>query len=136
MLTLARLFVVVFGGLMVIFGLWLATVGNEGDLGLVIVGLLTALFGAMGIGVLAFERMRYRSAAAETPESSRIARRRDARRAARGALRVDVGGLRRSLFGEDDARLLRSVDRRTALPGRRLSLLQRPWRRLGVPGAD
>ena len=66
MLTLARLFVVVFGGLMIIFGLWLATVGNEGDLGLVIVGLLTAFFGALGIGVLAFERMRYRSAAAET----------------------------------------------------------------------
>ena len=70
MLTLARLFVVVFGGLMVIFGLWLATVGNEGDLGLVIVGLLTTLFGVMGIGVLAFERMRYRSAAAETREST------------------------------------------------------------------
>ena len=70
MLALARLFVVVFGALMIIFGLWLATYGNEGEVGLVIVGLLTAFFGAVGIGVLAFERMRYRSAAAETAEST------------------------------------------------------------------
>ena len=70
MLTLARLFVVVFGGLMIIFGVWLATVGDEGDLGLVVVGILTAFCGALGIGVLAFERMRYRSAAADTPEST------------------------------------------------------------------
>jgi hypothetical protein len=69
MLTLARLFVVVCGGLMIIFGVWLATYGDEGDVGLVIVGLVTALIGAIGIGVLAVERMRYRSAVAETPES-------------------------------------------------------------------
>ena len=70
MLTLARLFVVVFGGLMIVFGVWLATIGNEGDLGLVIVGLLTAFFGALGISVLAFERMRYRSAADDVPAST------------------------------------------------------------------
>ena len=125
MLTLARLFVVVFGGLIIIFGLWLATVGNEGDLGLVIVGLLTALFGALGIGVLAFERMRYRSAAAETRESTGSpAGRRPACRSRRASCRRRR--LRRPRFREDDARLFRSVDRRTALPGRRLSPLQVP----------
>jgi hypothetical protein len=47
------------------FGLWLATYGNEGESWLVVTGLVTALCGAIGIGVLLFERMRYRSAVAE-----------------------------------------------------------------------
>ena len=69
MLGFARL-VVVFVGLMLVgFGLWLATYGNEGDSGLVILGLVLAFIGVAGIAVLAFERMRYRSAAAEIPET-------------------------------------------------------------------
>ena len=70
MLGFARIFVVVVGVLLVALGLWLATYGNEGEPGLVIVGLFTAFIGAAGIAVLAFERMRYRSAAAEIPASS------------------------------------------------------------------
>ena len=70
MLGFARIFVVVGGVLLVALGLWLATYGNEGEPGLVIVGLVTAFIGAAGITVLAFERMRYRSAAAEIPASS------------------------------------------------------------------
>jgi len=69
MLGFARLFVVVAGVMLIALGLWLATYGNEGETGLVIVGLVTAFFGAAGIVVLAFERMRYRSAAAEVPAS-------------------------------------------------------------------
>ncbi len=67
MLGLARLFAIVCGLLLVGFGLWLATYGNEGEAGLVVTGLLTALIGVGMIGVLAFERMRYHSAAAEPP---------------------------------------------------------------------
>ncbi len=67
MLGFARLFAIVCGLLLVGFGLWLATYGNEGETGLVVTGLLTALFGVGMIGVLAFERMRYHSAAAEPP---------------------------------------------------------------------
>jgi len=69
MLGFARLFVVVVGVMLVALGFWLATYGNEGEPGLVIVGLVTALIGAAGIIVLAFERMRYRSTAAEIPVS-------------------------------------------------------------------
>lgn len=65
MLGLARILVVVGGLIMVGFGLWLASYGNEGELFLVAMGLLTALLGLVLIGVLAFERMRYRSAATE-----------------------------------------------------------------------
>lgn len=67
MLGFARLFVAVVGVMLIALGLWLATYGNEGEAGLVIVGLVTASIGAAGIVVLAFERMRYRSAAAEVP---------------------------------------------------------------------
>ena len=65
MLGLARLVAVALGALLVGFGLWLATYGNEGEAGLVAVGLLTALSGIGLIVVLAFERMRYHSAADE-----------------------------------------------------------------------
>jgi thiol:disulfide interchange protein len=65
MLGFARLVAVVLGALLVAFGVWLATSGNEGEAGLVVVGLLTALAGVGLIVVLAFERMRYRSAADE-----------------------------------------------------------------------
>ncbi len=71
MLGLARLFVVACGVLLVAFGTWLATYGNEGEAGLVITGLTTALIGVGLIGVLAFERMRYHSSAAEVPASPR-----------------------------------------------------------------
>ena len=65
MLGFARLFAIACGLLLIAFGGWLATYGNEGEAVLVLTGLLTALFGAILIGVLAFERMRYHSAAAE-----------------------------------------------------------------------
>ena len=65
MLGFARLFAIACGALLIGFGAWLATYGNEGEAVLVLTGLLTALFGAIMIGVLAFERMRYYSAAAE-----------------------------------------------------------------------
>jgi hypothetical protein len=67
MLGFARLFAIVCGLLLIGLGAWLATYGNEGEAGLVFMGLLTALLGAIMIGVLAFERMRYHSAAAEPP---------------------------------------------------------------------
>ena len=67
MLGFARIFAIVCGLLLIGFGFWLATYGNEGETGLVITGLLTAVMGAGMIGVLAFERMRYHSAAAEPP---------------------------------------------------------------------
>ena len=70
MLGFARLVAVACGVLLVAFGAWLATYGNEGEAGLVITGLITALTGVVLIGVLAFERMRYHSAAAEPPASS------------------------------------------------------------------
>jgi hypothetical protein len=65
MLGFARLFAVVVALMVIAFGLWLATYGNEGEVGLVIVGLFTALCGAGAIGVLFFERMRYHSEGAE-----------------------------------------------------------------------
>jgi hypothetical protein len=65
MLGFARLVAVVLGALLVAFGVWLATSGSAGEASLVIVGLLTALSGAGMIAVLAFERMRYHSAADE-----------------------------------------------------------------------
>jgi cytochrome c biogenesis protein CcdA len=65
MLGFARLFAIACGLLLIGFGAWLATYGNEGEAVLVVTGLLTALFGAIMIGVLAFERMRYHSEAAE-----------------------------------------------------------------------
>jgi hypothetical protein len=67
MLGFARLFAIACGLLLIGFGAWLAVYGNEGEAGFVITGLLIALFGAIMIGVLAFERMRYHSAAAEPP---------------------------------------------------------------------
>jgi hypothetical protein len=67
MLGLARTFAIVCGLLLIGFGFWLATYGNEGDAWLVATGLITALFGVGMIGVLAFERMRYHSAADEPP---------------------------------------------------------------------
>ena len=67
MLGLARILAIVGGIILIGFGLWLATYGNEGDLVLLLTGLLTAAFGVGLIGVLAFERMRYHSAAAEPP---------------------------------------------------------------------
>ena len=67
MLGFARLFAIACGLLLIGFGAWLATYGNEGEAILVVTGLLTALFGALMIGALAFERMRYHSAAAEPP---------------------------------------------------------------------
>jgi hypothetical protein len=67
MLGFARLFAIACGLLLIGLGAWLATYGNEGEAGLVVTGLLTALFGAIMIGVLAFERMRYHSEAAEPP---------------------------------------------------------------------
>ena len=69
MIGLARLVIIISGLMLVGFGLWLATYGNEGDAGLVIVGLLTVVVGVGLIAVLAFERMRYRSKAAEDPPS-------------------------------------------------------------------
>jgi hypothetical protein len=67
MIGLARIVVVIFALMLVVVGLWLASYGNEGDAGLVVAGLITALIGVIGIAVLAFERMRYRSAATEVP---------------------------------------------------------------------
>ena len=67
MLGFARLFAIACGMLLIGFGVWIATYGNEGDAGLVVIGLLTALIGVVMIGVLAFERMRYHSSAAEPP---------------------------------------------------------------------
>ena len=69
MLGLARVFLVLVGVMLVALGLWTVAYGNEGDPGLVIVGILTISFGVVFIGVLAFERMRYRSAATEIPTS-------------------------------------------------------------------
>jgi hypothetical protein len=66
-LVLARVVVIICGLLLVGFGLWIAAYGNEGQAGLVIVGLLTAVTGVGLIAVLAFERMRYRSVAGEVP---------------------------------------------------------------------
>jgi hypothetical protein len=63
----ARVVAVLGGVVLIAFGLWLATYGNEGEAWLVLTGLLTAAFGVVLIGVLAFERMRYHSAAAEPP---------------------------------------------------------------------
>jgi hypothetical protein len=65
MLGFARLVAVVMGALLIAFGVWLATYGSAGEASLAIVGLLTALAGAGLIAVLAFERMRYHSAADE-----------------------------------------------------------------------
>jgi len=65
MIGFARLFAVVVCLMLIAFGLWLATVGNEDEVGLGLVGLFTAFVGAGGIGVLFFERMRYHSEAAE-----------------------------------------------------------------------
>ena len=67
MIGFARLFAVVVALLMMGFGIWLATYGNEGEAGLVAVGLFIVLLGIGGIGVLVFERMRYHSEAAEGP---------------------------------------------------------------------
>jgi len=69
MLGFARILVVVVGVLLIALGFWLASYGNEGDSGLVVVGLVTALIGVAGIVVLAFERMRYRrdASAADAP---------------------------------------------------------------------
>jgi hypothetical protein len=67
MLGFARLFAVVCGLLLIGLGLWLATYGNEGEWALVFWGLVTVVIGAGMIGVLAFERMRYHSAADEPP---------------------------------------------------------------------
>jgi hypothetical protein len=69
MLGFARVFAVVIGVMLVALGLWIAVVENEGQLGLILLGLLTAFAGVLMIGVLAFERMRYHSAAAEAPRS-------------------------------------------------------------------
>jgi cytochrome c biogenesis protein CcdA len=69
MLGLARLFVVVAGVMLVALGLWIAIEENQDQLGLVLLGLLMAFMGLLMIGVLAFERMRYRSAAAEVPQT-------------------------------------------------------------------
>ena len=69
MLGFARAFVVVIGVMLVALGLWIAVAENEGQLGLVLVGLVTAFFGVLMIVVLAFERMRYHSAAAEVPQA-------------------------------------------------------------------
>jgi len=69
MLRFARAFVVVIGIMLVALGLWIAFQENEGQLGLVLLGLVTAFFGVLMIVVLAFERMRYHSAAAEVPQT-------------------------------------------------------------------
>ena len=67
MLILSRLFVIVVGVILVAFGLWIAGVENEGSLGLVLVGLLTAFMGVVIIGVLSLssgcgtDRQRLRS---------------------------------------------------------------------------
>ncbi len=70
MLGFARLVVIIGGVMLIALGLWIAGYGNDGDQGLVVVGLITAFFGVGCIVVLAFERMRYRSAAAEIPRSA------------------------------------------------------------------
>jgi len=67
MLRFARVFAVVIGVMLIALGLWIAIEENQGQLGLVLVGLVTAFLGAVFIAVLALERMRYRSAAAEVP---------------------------------------------------------------------
>ena len=69
MLRFARLVAIFVGVMLVALGMWIAVAENEGQLGLVLLGLLTAAFGAIMIGVLAVERMRYRSAAAEVPQT-------------------------------------------------------------------
>jgi hypothetical protein len=69
MLWFARLFAIVAGVMLVALGLWIAIVENEGQPGLVLLGLLIAFLGVLMIGVLAVERMRYRSAAAEVPQT-------------------------------------------------------------------
>jgi hypothetical protein len=65
MIGFARVFAVVVSIVLIGFGLWLATYGNEGEVWLVVIGLITALCGVAGIGVLFFERMRYHSGTAE-----------------------------------------------------------------------
>jgi len=67
MLGFARLFAIACGLLLIALGAWLVGYGNEGDAGIVVTGLFTIVMGAGMIGVLAFERMRYHSAAAEPP---------------------------------------------------------------------
>lgn len=69
MLGFARLVVIFVGVMLVALGLWIAIAENEGQLGLVMLGLLTAAFGVIMIGVLAVERMRYHSAATEVPRT-------------------------------------------------------------------
>jgi hypothetical protein len=69
MLGFARLVTILVGVMLVALGLWIAIAENEGQLGLVLLGLLTAAFGVIMIGVLAVERMRYHSAAAEVPQT-------------------------------------------------------------------
>ena len=67
MLGMARFFAILSGILLIAFGAWLATYGNEGEAVLILTGLLTAALGVVMIGVLAFERMRYHSEADEPP---------------------------------------------------------------------
>ncbi len=67
MLTFARAFVVVLGVMLVAVGIWIAAVENEGSIGLVLVGLMTAFIGVACIVSIGLERIRYRSAAAEVP---------------------------------------------------------------------
>ena len=67
MIGFARLFAVVVALMMIAFGVWLATYGNEDEIGLVFLGIFVALLGVGGIGALLFERMRYSSQAAEAP---------------------------------------------------------------------
>ena len=69
MLRFARVFAIVIGVTLIALGLWIALGENEGQLGLVLVGLVTAFLGVVFIVVLALERVRYRSAAAEVPQT-------------------------------------------------------------------
>ncbi len=122
MLIFSRLFVIVIGVMLVAFGLWIAGVENEGSLGLVLVGLLTAFMGVVMIGVLA------RRAAALPIGSGRGRPGRSGRPAASRRVPRSIPASRRPmrssstrLVRQEDARLRGSSHRGAALPGRGLT---------------
>jgi hypothetical protein len=69
MLGFARLFVVLVGAMLIALGAWIAVYGNEGELGLILLGIVTVVVGVACIAAITVERIRYRSAAAEVPQS-------------------------------------------------------------------
>lgn len=72
MLGFARAVVLVFSALLAAIGLWLALIGSEGDVGLMLTGLVTAAVGVAGIVIIAVERLRYASEASEPPSTPHL----------------------------------------------------------------